>query len=226
MSLQNTPFPTSLAENLKQKYWRKRCSHFGMSIRFWEESGKNKKGKAIHFLRRTAVCNRLASLRTYSCFNDQGCVVPRYQTMKGDSSARWGWDCHGLPIEEIVERKLGISGKKQIEEVGIKSLMNLPEHGVAIRRRVGRDSTSYRRWLSQGFIQDHDSDYMNPCGGPSKVFTIKNWSTRVRKVCFIVRVVRRQFELRVQWIIVIRCYGRNGHCKISLEGRAEVWRRK
>lgn len=47
-------------------------------------------------------------------------VIPRYQTMKGRFvRRRWGWDCHGLPIEEIVERKLGISGKKQIEEIGI-----------------------------------------------------------------------------------------------------------
>jgi len=45
-------------------------------------------------------------------------VVPRYQTMKGRFvRRRWGWDCHGLPIEEIVERKLGISGKKQIEKI-------------------------------------------------------------------------------------------------------------
>ncbi len=46
----------------------------------------------------------------------------RYQTMKGRYvRRRWGWDCHGLPIEEIVERKLGISGKKQIERIGIKT---------------------------------------------------------------------------------------------------------
>ncbi len=48
-------------------------------------------------------------------------VVLRYQTMRGRFvRRRWGWDCHGLPIEEIVERKLGISGKKQIEAIGIK----------------------------------------------------------------------------------------------------------
>lgn len=47
-------------------------------------------------------------------------VVPRYWTMKGRYVARrWGWDCHGLPIENIVEEKLKISGKKQIEEIGI-----------------------------------------------------------------------------------------------------------
>jgi isoleucyl-tRNA synthetase len=49
-------------------------------------------------------------------------VVPRYQTMNGRYvRRRWGWDCHGLPIEEVVERKLGISGKKQIEEIGVKT---------------------------------------------------------------------------------------------------------
>ena len=48
-------------------------------------------------------------------------VMPRYQTMNGRFvRRRWGWDCHGLPIEEVVERKLGISGKKQIEEIGMK----------------------------------------------------------------------------------------------------------
>lgn len=44
----------------------------------------------------------------------------RYKTMRGNYVRRiWGWDCHGLPIENIVENKLGISGKKQIEEIGV-----------------------------------------------------------------------------------------------------------
>ncbi len=48
-------------------------------------------------------------------------VIPRYQTMTGNFVRRvWGWDCHGLPIENIVERELKISGKKQIEEFGVK----------------------------------------------------------------------------------------------------------
>lgn len=47
-------------------------------------------------------------------------AIPRYQTMRGRFvRRRWGWDCHGLPIEAIVEGKLGISGKKQIEEIGV-----------------------------------------------------------------------------------------------------------
>lgn len=44
-------------------------------------------------------------------------VVPRYWTMKGYRvRRRWGWDCHGLPIENLIEKKLEISGKKDIEE--------------------------------------------------------------------------------------------------------------
>ncbi len=47
-------------------------------------------------------------------------VVPRYYTMKGYRvRRRWGWDCHGLPIESLIEKELKISGKNQIEELGI-----------------------------------------------------------------------------------------------------------
>ena len=35
-------------------------------------------------------------------------AVPRYMSMRGRSVARqWGWDCHGLPIEQKVEAKVG-----------------------------------------------------------------------------------------------------------------------
>ncbi|OGD63163.1 hypothetical protein A2215_01745 [Candidatus Berkelbacteria bacterium RIFOXYA2_FULL_43_10] len=47
-------------------------------------------------------------------------VIPRYFTMKGRLVERkWGWDCHGLPIENIAEKELGIKSKKQIEEMGV-----------------------------------------------------------------------------------------------------------
>jgi len=47
-------------------------------------------------------------------------VVPRYWTMRGYKVPRkWGWDCHGLPIENIAEKELGITHKKQIEEMGV-----------------------------------------------------------------------------------------------------------
>jgi isoleucyl-tRNA synthetase len=48
-------------------------------------------------------------------------VIPRYWTMKGYRVNRvWGWDCHGLPIENMIEQKLDLKGgKKGIEELGI-----------------------------------------------------------------------------------------------------------
>jgi isoleucyl-tRNA synthetase len=53
-------------------------------------------------------------------------VVPRYWTMKGYRVERiWGWDCHGLPIENMIEKKLKIKGgKKGIEELGIDQFNN------------------------------------------------------------------------------------------------------
>ena len=53
-------------------------------------------------------------------------VVPRYWTMKGYRVERiWGWDCHGLPIENMIEKKLDIKGgKKGIEELGIDRFNN------------------------------------------------------------------------------------------------------
>lgn len=48
-------------------------------------------------------------------------VVPRYFTMKGYKVERkWGWDCHGLPIENIAEQSLGIKNKKEIEAMSVE----------------------------------------------------------------------------------------------------------
>ncbi len=49
-------------------------------------------------------------------------AIPRYKTMQGFRVKRqWGWDCHGLPIENIVEKELGVSGRDEIiEKVGVK----------------------------------------------------------------------------------------------------------
>jgi len=47
-------------------------------------------------------------------------VVPRYQTMRGKFVKRtFGWDCHGLPVENEMEKILALNNKKAIEEYGI-----------------------------------------------------------------------------------------------------------
>ncbi len=47
-------------------------------------------------------------------------AIPRYWTMRGFRVERkWGWDCHGLPIENIVEKEMGSKSKKDIEKIGV-----------------------------------------------------------------------------------------------------------
>ncbi len=58
-------------------------------------------------------------------------VVPRYWTMRGYLVERkWGWDCHGLPIENIAEKELGITMKKEIEEMGVEKFNKICESKV------------------------------------------------------------------------------------------------
>jgi len=53
-------------------------------------------------------------------------VIPRYKTMQGFYVERqWGWDCHGLPIENIVEKELGTKSKKDIVAMGVKKFNDL-----------------------------------------------------------------------------------------------------
>ena len=53
-------------------------------------------------------------------------AVPRYWTMRGFRVERqWGWDCHGLPIENIVEKELGTKSKRDVIELGVKKFNDL-----------------------------------------------------------------------------------------------------
>ena len=48
-------------------------------------------------------------------------VIPRYQTMRGKYVRRvWGWDCHGLPIENLIQKELNVATKKDIEKLGVE----------------------------------------------------------------------------------------------------------
>ncbi len=47
-------------------------------------------------------------------------LIPRYKTMQGEYVRRvWGWDCHGLPIENLIEKEFNLNHKKEIEEFGL-----------------------------------------------------------------------------------------------------------
>ena len=58
-------------------------------------------------------------------------IIPRYKVMKGYKVIRKaGWDTHGLPVELEIEKKLGISGKEQIEDYGVENFVKQCKESV------------------------------------------------------------------------------------------------
>ncbi|OGZ04429.1 MAG: hypothetical protein A2648_01665 [Candidatus Lloydbacteria bacterium RIFCSPHIGHO2_01_FULL_41_20] len=82
-------------------------------------------------------------------------VIPRYQTMRGKYVRReWGWDCHGLPLENIIEQELGLNHKKDIEKFGIENF------NTAASRAVLRYENDWKKIIPQtGRFVDMDNPY-------------------------------------------------------------------
>jgi isoleucyl-tRNA synthetase len=82
-------------------------------------------------------------------------IIPRYQTMKGKrTERRFGWDCHGLPVENLIEKELGLNSKTDIEKYGIARF------NEACRASVLRYVAEWRRIISRlGRWVDFDNDY-------------------------------------------------------------------
>ncbi|MEO8638071.1 MAG: class I tRNA ligase family protein [Candidatus Taylorbacteria bacterium] len=60
-------------------------------------------------------------------------VIPRFKTMQGHFVRRkWGWDCHGLPIENIVEKELGLKSKKDILDFGIGAFNKVARSKISL----------------------------------------------------------------------------------------------
>ena len=81
--------------------------------------------------------------------------VPRFQTMRGKRvERRFGWDTHGLPAEVEAERLLGISGRPEIENYGVKKFNDFCKTSVL---KYTQDWQSYvtrqARWV------DFENDY-------------------------------------------------------------------
>jgi isoleucyl-tRNA synthetase len=71
-------------------------------------------------------------------------VVPRYFTMRGYRvPRRWGWDCHGLPVEYEVEKELGLSGPADIAALGLGRFTE------ACRALVLRYATEWERIVTR-----------------------------------------------------------------------------
>jgi len=82
-------------------------------------------------------------------------IIPRYQTMKGKKvERRFGWDCHGLPIENLIEKELGLNSKTDIEKFGIAKF------NEACRASVLRYVKEWRQTITRlGRWVDFDNDY-------------------------------------------------------------------
>lgn len=82
-------------------------------------------------------------------------IVPRYWAMRGKRvERRFGWDTHGLPIEMLVEKKLGLSGPVSIREYGVS------EFNEACRSNVLMYTEEWRKTVTRmGRWVDFDNDY-------------------------------------------------------------------
>ncbi|MDR0442660.1 MAG: isoleucine--tRNA ligase [Treponema sp.] len=82
-------------------------------------------------------------------------IIPRYQAMKGKKvTRRFGWDCHGLPIENLIEKELGLNSKTNIEQFGIAKF------NEACRASVLRYVNEWRQTITRlGRWVDFDDDY-------------------------------------------------------------------
>jgi isoleucyl-tRNA synthetase len=91
-------------------------------------------------------------------------TIPRYKTMQGfHISRRWGWDCHGLPVENLIEKELGLKSKKDIVDYGLgkfnaaaqESVLRFADDWRQIIPRIGRwvDMEDDYRTMDAGYTQ-------------------------------------------------------------------------
>jgi isoleucyl-tRNA synthetase len=97
--------------------------------------------------------------------------VTRYWTMRGKQVRRvWGWDCHGLPIEEKVSKKFGLQTRQDIENFGVdKYVEACRAHVHEITNQWGWYIDAVGRWV------DTDNAYytMNPEFNESVIWVFK-----------------------------------------------------
>ncbi len=90
-------------------------------------------------------------------------IIPRFWTMRGRYvERRFGWDCHGLPVELEIEQALGLEGKKDIEKLGV-ARFNQECRKIVLRYTQEWEKTVRRmgRWVDfRNAYRTMDADYM------------------------------------------------------------------
>ena len=91
-------------------------------------------------------------------------IIPRYKTMKGYYvSRRFGWDCHGLPIEMEMQSKLGLRSSEDVVRYGVKAfneacrenVLRYTEEWEKVTKRMGRwvDFEKAYRTMDKSFME-------------------------------------------------------------------------
>ena len=95
-------------------------------------------------------------------------AVPRFWTMRGKRvERRWGWDCHGLPAENFVEKQLNITDRRQIGGTG-ENAISLENYIIKARESMVANSETWEgtidrigRWVDfKGAYRTMDKDFM------------------------------------------------------------------
>ena len=90
-------------------------------------------------------------------------VIPRFKTMRGwRVPRRWGWDCHGLPAENLVEKELGLADKQAVVDFGLDNYIR------ACRSKMVQNGSEWEdtidriaRWVEfRGAYKTMDNDYI------------------------------------------------------------------
>ena len=113
-------------------------------------------------------------------------AVPRFWTMRGKCvERRWGWDCHGLPAENFVEKQLGITDRREIGtkwplatyiEKAKESMVANSEAWESTIERIGR-------WVDfRGAYRTMDKNYMESVWWAFKTLYDKGLIFEGRKV--------------------------------------------
>lgn len=91
-------------------------------------------------------------------------AIPRYQTMKGKRVERvWGWDTHGLPAENFVEKKLGITDRHEIgTKISLANYITTARESMIQTGNLWEETVARSgRWVDfKGAYKTMDKDYM------------------------------------------------------------------
>lgn len=95
-------------------------------------------------------------------------AVPRFWTMMGKRvERRWGWDCHGLPAENFVEKQLGITDRREIgEKISLENYILKAKESMVANSETWRETIDrIGRWV----------DFDNPYRTMNKDFMESVW---------------------------------------------------